>query len=193
MITRSITTANPSSIIEQKKKKCKIPHNIQKLFFFSNMGASTAMPASGLGGTPRRTMTSIEFLKKNGKGIKQDKLMGCRDTDKSTDISEENQTKRPKLRENDLDCDGAELNGGLEMEVVSALAPASHHKGLARKVLLDVVGLLNLRLWSLWTLSQIFFNFQIFFFLLFLLILNKHEYDFHNSKTIEFVGLIHAR
>ncbi|XP_050220876.1 uncharacterized protein LOC126671185 [Mercurialis annua] len=43
----------------------------------------------------------------------------------------------------------------LEMEVVTVQAAmglgASYHKGFARKVLPDVVGLLNSRLWSLWS------------------------------------------
>ncbi|CDP13370.1 unnamed protein product [Coffea canephora] len=35
--------------------------------------------------------------------------------------------------------------------IVRGAAPASNHKGLARKVLPDVLGLLNSRLWSLWS------------------------------------------
>ncbi|XP_021286921.1 uncharacterized protein LOC110418502 [Herrania umbratica] len=42
-----------------------------------------------------------------------------------------------------------EVTGNLEMEVVTVATGASH-KGLARKVLPDVVGLFNSRLWSLW-------------------------------------------
>ena len=41
-----------------------------------------------------------------------------------------------------------------EAEVVAeahGVAVCSHHKGLARKVLPDVLGLLNSRLWSLWS------------------------------------------
>ncbi|XVF11503.1 hypothetical protein REPUB_Repub08aG0033000 [Reevesia pubescens] len=45
---------------------------------------------------------------------------------------------------------GEEVNGKqLEMEVV-AVATGVSHKGLVRKVLPDVVGLFNSRLWSLW-------------------------------------------
>ena len=41
------------------------------------------------------------------------------------------------------------------------------------------------------TPSQIFFDFKIIF--LFFTILNKYEDNFHNSKTMEFVGLIHTK
>ncbi|WRX18346.1 hypothetical protein QQP08_010833 [Theobroma cacao] len=44
---------------------------------------------------------------------------------------------------------GDEVTGNLEMEVVTVATGVSH-KGLARKVLPDVVGLFNSRLWSLW-------------------------------------------
>ncbi|XWS37096.1 hypothetical protein CRYUN_Cryun19dG0013400 [Craigia yunnanensis] len=42
-----------------------------------------------------------------------------------------------------------EVTGNLEMEVVAVTTGVSH-KGLARKVLPDVVGLFNSRLWSHW-------------------------------------------
>ncbi|XVF08673.1 hypothetical protein REPUB_Repub07fG0023100 [Reevesia pubescens] len=45
--------------------------------------------------------------------------------------------------------DTDEVTGNLEMEVV-AVATGVSHKGLARKVLPDVMGLFNSRLWSLW-------------------------------------------
>lgn len=176
MITRSITTANPSSIIERHKKKCKTPHNVQKLPLFE-CGCFDCYISFWFrwDSSPDRELihhaieafedqlTTTEFFKKNGRGRKRDKLVGRRDAERSADLTEEIRTEPNHLNdvilgpdaedpgENDLDCDGAELNGGLEMEVVSASAPASHHKGLARKVLPDVVGLLNSRLWSLWS------------------------------------------
>ena len=44
---------------------------------------------------------------------------------------------------------GEEMTGNLEIEAV-AVATEVSHKSLARKVLPDVVGLFNSRLWSLW-------------------------------------------
>ncbi|XWS60243.1 hypothetical protein CRYUN_Cryun07bG0019100 [Craigia yunnanensis] len=44
---------------------------------------------------------------------------------------------------------GEEVTGNLELEIV-AVATGVSHKGLARKVLPDLVGLFNSRLWSLW-------------------------------------------
>lgn len=56
------------------------------------------------------------------------------------------------VQEEPMGCDGDS-----ELEVVAAAGPGAgiHHKGLARKVLPDVLGLLNSRLWNLWSPSVV--------------------------------------
>ncbi|KAJ9701027.1 hypothetical protein PVL29_006397 [Vitis rotundifolia] len=118
-------------------------------------------------------MTSTKFLKKNGRGRKRDKRIesNClNDIILGPDAEDSD--------ENDLDYDDAELNGGLEMEVVSALAPASHHKGLARKVLPNVIGLLNSRMLSLW---------RFFFFILFFPFKNKTKISGDSKSFLKII------
>ena len=90
--------------------------------------------------------------------------MGRRDAERSADESAENRSEQPLNNAvpgpeadgscgNDVACGGAEMAGKLETEMEAAASistPAAYHNGLARKVLPDVVGLLNSRLWSLW-------------------------------------------
>ncbi|KAJ9140143.1 hypothetical protein P3X46_030825 [Hevea brasiliensis] len=69
-------------------------------------------------------------------------------------IVQEN-TEGGDMEENGVICEGEkmgenEMTRNLEMEVVSVQALEANHKGLVRKVLPDVVGLLNSRLWRLW-------------------------------------------
>lgn len=56
------------------------------------------------------------------------------------------------LKENGVFCEEkmGKMTENLKMEEVTVQAMGTNHKGLARKVLPDVVGLLNSRLWSLW-------------------------------------------
>lgn len=113
---------------------------------------------------------------KKGKNKRRDKL-GRRGIDKSVDFPlPEPGNRSPEIQErNSFVPEGEVLlpdsPAGLVMsesrgngEVVAAVetmptttsavtraAPGSNHKGLARKVLPDVLGLLNSRLWSLWS------------------------------------------
>ncbi|KAJ9676593.1 hypothetical protein PVL29_021887 [Vitis rotundifolia] len=111
MITRSMTTANPSSIIERQKKKCKTPHNVQKLPLFE-CGCFDCYTSFWFrwDSSPDRELihhaieafedqlTTTEFFKKNGRGRKRDKLVGRRDAERSADISEEKRTEPEPLK-----------------------------------------------------------------------------------------------
>nr|CAN73358.1 hypothetical protein VITISV_012626 [Vitis vinifera] len=118
MITRSITTANPSSIIERHKKKCKTPHNVQKLPLFE-CGCFDCYISFWFrwDSSPDRELihhaieafedqlTTTEFFKKNGRGRKRDKLVGRRDAERSADLTEENRTEPNRLNDVVLEPD----------------------------------------------------------------------------------------
>ncbi|XP_050205307.1 uncharacterized protein LOC126655249 [Mercurialis annua] len=119
-------------------------------------------------------LTNGELLKKNGKNKRRDKT-GRRVSDKPVidvltrpDIREPAEvTVKSVIAPSDdvFPADGAEVKGNEEtaaqlvvevseeLTVVVKSPPAdgvNHHKGLARKVLPDVLGLFNSRLWHLW-------------------------------------------
>ncbi|KAK9278394.1 hypothetical protein L1049_027959 [Liquidambar formosana] len=119
-------------------------------------------------------LTNGESSKRNGRGRKRDKVVGRRrhteiPAGKETEtaeisVAESEVVETEDVEENVGGCEDevvvAEVTGNLEMEeeeedvlvaAAAVQAPASNHKGLARKVLPDVVGLLNSRLWSLWS------------------------------------------
>ncbi|XP_071690875.1 uncharacterized protein [Rutidosis leptorrhynchoides] len=68
----------------------------------------------------------------------------------ASDVAIVEVTNEENVEEQVLDDDVAEEQSP-ETEVVVRDMAASQHKGLARKVLPDVIGLFNWRLWSLWS------------------------------------------
>lgn len=117
-----------------------------------------------------------ESLKKHSRGKKRCKVMVGRfesdisvsKPEKESEISvpgAECQMLSPEnaegedMEENNIVCEEeegermGEVTGNLEMDMVTVQAARINHKGLARKVLPDLVGLLNSRLWSLWILG----------------------------------------
>lgn len=82
------------------------------------------------------------------------------DDDVSPAVKPEKTADRERLEEEDVEAaklydevpEAAEETVAEETAVVTRTHVAvSNHKGLARKVLPDVLGLLNSRLWSLWS------------------------------------------
>ncbi|KAJ0054166.1 hypothetical protein Pint_01209 [Pistacia integerrima] len=116
-----------------------------------------------------------ESPKKQNKGKKKDKLFLDRFESNisftvpkkelgNTEISMPDTKSRYAEEHNKEHCAEEEesmvgaVNGNMEMKVVTVQVvqvPVSSHKGLARKVLPDVVGLLNSRLWNLWSSASI--------------------------------------
>ncbi|KAL5552646.1 hypothetical protein UlMin_040047 [Ulmus minor] len=106
-----------------------------------------------------------EKSKKNGRGKRKEKN-GRREAPKLADVTilPENASPEKAEPENDVAPaagDGCEGENDSKDDVVEAreedvavvvrTMTANDHKGLARKVLPDVLGLLNSRLWSLWS------------------------------------------
>ncbi|GFY99946.1 hypothetical protein Acr_13g0013460 [Actinidia rufa] len=173
MITRSIKSVHPSSIVEEKKKSLKKPDAHKTPIFDCECFDCYTSFWFRWDSSPNRELIhqaieafeehlfSEEQTKKSNKGKKKEK-MSRRRTEKPADCSE---TPAPVIEEEFpsveesfvviLPEDNAVLpeNDATSPEKVEAAvrgSAASNHKGLARKVLPDVVGLLNSRLWSLW-------------------------------------------
>ncbi|KAJ4728813.1 ATP-dependent tryptophan/phenylalanine/tyrosine adenylase [Melia azedarach] len=110
-----------------------------------------------------------ESLKIHNKGKKKGKAVMNRfesTTSFEKELENNIQMSVPKTESGNIENNGDEcveykveqevINRSLELEVVTVQvlqAPVSSGKGFARKVLPDVVGLLNSRLWSLWSPS----------------------------------------
>uniref|UniRef100_A0A5B6YVY3 Uncharacterized protein n=1 Tax=Davidia involucrata TaxID=16924 RepID=A0A5B6YVY3_DAVIN len=195
MITRSMKSANPSSIIDEKKNKKKSNTNTHKPPVF-DCGCFDCYTSYWFrwDSSPNRELihqaieafeehlTNGEQSKKNNRGKKRDK-MGRRVAEKPAHMSEipapeieidvaeiedsfivispENDAsavllpeKAEETAENRDEVEEAreeEEEASPTAAVVLRSSAVSNHKGLARKVLPDVLGLLNSRLWSLWS------------------------------------------
>ncbi|XP_010249080.1 PREDICTED: uncharacterized protein LOC104591767 [Nelumbo nucifera] len=203
MITRSIKTTHPSSLIEEKNK-CKKPNNIHHNPPLFDCGCFDCYTSYWFrwDSSPNRELihqaieafedhlTNGENLKKNGRGKKKDK-MSRRVVEKPADKPEKvkmapkeepepppnpvpeadnncyslpkNDVHAARAPENSDEMKGenkidyeegdAEYAAGELPDMVAAglHLPASNHKALARKVLPDVLGLFNSRLWRLWS------------------------------------------
>ncbi|XP_022736879.1 uncharacterized protein LOC111289811 [Durio zibethinus] len=178
MITRSIiSTTNPSTLTHQPKNKCKKSKN--HLFQCGCFDCYTRFWHRWDSSPNRDLIHQVieafedhlmqnEVSKKHCKASrKKDKVMLsiCESNAVSVNALQEEQSQDSERlmvesegleAENSGGCEqegeenvGEEVTGNLEMEVV-AVSTAVSHKGLARKVLPDVVGLFNSRLWSLW-------------------------------------------
>lgn len=176
MITRSIATPkNPSSQKNKcKKKPCqKIP-----LFECGCFDCYTSFWYRWDSSPNRDIIHQVieafedhlvhkESPKKQNKGKKKDKLLMDRFVSKisftlpekelgNTEVSMPETKSKYAEEDNKEYCVEEEEN--IEMKVVTVQvvqAPESIRKGLARKVLPDVVGLLNSRLWSFFTSASI--------------------------------------
>ncbi|XAR64373.1 hypothetical protein NMG60_11024681 [Bertholletia excelsa] len=193
MITRSMKSANPSSIIEEKKKNSR-KSNTHKppLFDCECFDCYTSFwfrwDSSPNGELIHQAieafeehLASGEQSKRTSRGKKKEK-MSRRAAEKLADISGKPVLQREAdvparddgftvvqpenddpdvalpveaVEEEVVDESGNESpeQGGMPAEATFVLRGSSpnNHKGLARKVLPDVVGIFNSRLWSLWS------------------------------------------
>ncbi|GMH27416.1 hypothetical protein Nepgr_029259 [Nepenthes gracilis] len=178
MITRSIkSTENPSSLLEENKRR-KNKHN-PPLFDCGCFDCYTSYWFRW-DSSPNRELihqaieafeehlAAVEQSKTNNNRGERDRLGGRRRIEISQVSAD---VERPTENLNADEKSGAEEDSGEqqgltetamdevtppyqedEVEVIIRMAGGgSNHKGLARKVLPDVIGLLNSRLWSLWS------------------------------------------
>ncbi|XP_057495133.1 uncharacterized protein LOC130780230 [Actinidia eriantha] len=197
MITRSVKSPNPTSIIEEKKKNNKKSNTHKPPVFDCDCFDCYISFWFRWDSSPNRELihqaieafeehvATGEQAKRNSRGKKREK-MGRRANEKPAEISEipaEREADFPEAEngfvvvppENEAPLEDAE--GVAEEDVAppkaevavllssaeEGVAPpeaeaavlrssvANNHKGLVRKMLPDVVGLLNSRLWSLWS------------------------------------------
>ncbi|XP_057484888.1 uncharacterized protein LOC130771289 [Actinidia eriantha] len=176
MITRSIKSVNPTSIAEDKKKKslkkldahkppifdCECFDCYTRFWLRWDSSPNRELIHQAIEAFEEHLFTE-EQTKKNNKGKKKEK-MSRRKTEKPADLSEPPEPVREEdfpaaeeslvviLPENNVVLPENEVPSPQKVEVMEVMrdSAASNHKGLARKVLPDVVGLLHSRLWSLW-------------------------------------------
>nr|DAD34193.1 TPA_asm: hypothetical protein HUJ06_004833 [Nelumbo nucifera] len=201
MITRSMKTTNPPSMVEEKKK-CKKPNNggsiVHKPPMF-DCGCFDCYTSYWFrwDSSPNRELihqaieafeehlTNGENSKKSGRNKKKDKMARRLVIEKpeAETMAPEKEPEVPEsvLAELETSClvpendafptvlldksedvekkDDYEEGDVVEyatenlqvMEEAAVQIPASNHRGLARKVLPDVLGLFNSRLWGLWS------------------------------------------
>ncbi|CAL5421088.1 unnamed protein product [Camellia sinensis] len=167
MITRSIKSSNPSSILEEKKKSNKKSNTHKPPIFDCDCFDCYTSYWFRWDSSPNRELihqaieafeehlASGEKREKNGRGKRKEK-MGRRGNE-SREVKRE--VVLPEVMEVVPEKGGEEEEE--EEEVVAppedaavmrrSVAENNNHKGLVRKVLPDVVGILNSRLWSLWS------------------------------------------
>ncbi|KAF5939957.1 hypothetical protein HYC85_021124 [Camellia sinensis] len=168
MITRSIKSSNPSSILEEKKKSNKKSNTHKPPIFDCDCFDCYTSYWFRWDSSPNRELihqaieafeehlSSGEKREKNGRGKRKEK-MGRRGNE-SREVKRE--VVLPEVMEV-VPEKGGEEEEEKEDEVVAppedaavmrrSVAENNNHKGLVRKVLPDVVGILNSRLWSLWS------------------------------------------
>ncbi|XAR48199.1 hypothetical protein NMG60_11030939 [Bertholletia excelsa] len=210
MITRSMKSANPSSIIEEKKKNSKNPNThkppifdcecfdcYRRYWFRWDSSPNRELIHQAIEAFEEHLASEEQVRKNNSRGKKREKLpkmtrraaekhgndvgsneyvlalpengatragsaqnvLGLEENDASAVRSPEKVLSMPESDAGPVspaeNTDGT-ADESPEKAEEAALAlrgfpAASNHKGLARKFLPDVVGLLNSRLWSLWS------------------------------------------
>lgn len=183
MITRSIKSSGPASIVEEKKRSGKKSNTHKPPVFYCECFDCYTSYWFKWDCSPNRELihqaieafeehlADGEQAKKSGRGKKKDKT-ARRAAEKPAEVPDPpapvvEDSFVMVMPEADAPPPPAEVSENVEAttvdreeveeeapaaeaQIVLRSSPANGHKGLARKVLPDVVGLLNSRLWSLW-------------------------------------------